>query len=61
MNNSERQEIKAEVLMKAFVRYCLDQSVQLKVKSSKQDEFLLACVERMTKIVNKANKAGVKP
>ncbi len=61
MNAGEQLEIKGEVLMRAFSRFCLEEAHRQKVTGSAQDDFLLACVERMVSLTNRVQKAGVKP
>jgi hypothetical protein len=61
MNSGEKREIKAEVLMKAFSKFCIDEAHRLKVASRQQDDFLVACVERMTALTNRIEKSGLKP
>lgn len=61
MNAGERREIKAEVLMKAFGRFCQEEANRQKVSNSKVDAFLVTCVERMAALANRVEKAGVKP
>lgn len=61
MNAGEQLEIKGEVLMRAFSRFCLEEAHRQKVASSSQDQFLVACVERMATLTNRIQKAGVKP
>lgn len=61
MNTGQRTEIKAEVLMKAFSRYCIEEARKQQVSKGQQDDFLLTCIERMTALANRADKASFKP
>lgn len=61
MNQQQKTEIKGEILMREFSRFCRDQADLEKVKGKKRDEFLVSCVQRMGELVKRVDAAGIKP
>lgn len=61
MNEEERKEIKTEMYLKNFMKYCSQNAKKLGLNEKEKEDYLTNCIVRMSSIANRVQKAGLKP